>query len=114
MEDDIKANDPSISKHDLNEKVSELINRVENEIREELRGKFPEITEKEIDERVKNIKVKGYLTGDKDKYLSDKAEYAVEDAISKIMFNKPGLLRRGLNCKKNTYARLKVWLGMEK
>ena len=77
LEDDIKANDPSISKHDLNEKVSELINRVENEIREELRGKFPEITEQEIDERVKNIKVKGYLTGDKDKYLSDKAEFAV-------------------------------------
>ena len=114
MEDDIKANDPSISKHDLNEKVSKLINRVENEIREELRGKFPEITEQEIDERVKNIKVKGYLTGDKDKYLSDKAEYAVEDAISKIMFNKPGLLRRGLNSKKNTYADLKDMLGMEK
>ena len=114
LEDDIKANDPSISKHDLNEKVSELINRIENEIREELRGKFPEITEKEIDERVKNIKVKGYLTGDKDKYLSDRAEFAVEDAISKIMFNKPGLLRRGLNVKKNTYADLKDMLGMEK
>ena len=114
LEDDIKANDPFISQHDLNEKVSKLINGVENEIREELRGKFPEITEKEIDERVKNIKVKGYLTGDKDKYLSDRAEFAVEDAISKIMFNKPGLLRRGLNSEKKTYAHLKDMLGMEK
>ena len=115
LEDDIKANDPSISKHDLNEKVSKLINGVENEIREELSGKFPEINEKEIDERVKNIKVKGYLTGDKDKYLSDRAEFVVEDAInSKIMFNKPGLLRRGLNCEKKTYAHLKDMLGMEK
>ena len=92
LEDDIKANDPSISKHDLNEKVSELINRIENEIREELRGKFPEITEKEIDERVKNIKVKGYLTGDKDKYLSDKAEFAVEDAIREALRKKLDIL----------------------
>ena len=114
LEDDIKANDPSISKHDLNEKVSKLISGVEDEIHEELRGKFSEITEKEIDERVRNIKVKGYLTGDKDKYLSDRAEFAVEDAISKIMFNKPGLLRRSLNSKKNTYADLKDMLGMEK
>ena len=90
LEDDIKANDPSISKHDLNEKVSELINRVENEIREELRGKFHEITEEEIDERVRNIRVKGYLTGDKDKYLSDKAEFAVEDAIREALRKKTG------------------------
>ena len=114
LEDDIKANDPSITKHDLNEKVSKLINGVQNEIREELKAKFPEITEKEIDERVRNIKVKGYLTGDKDKYLSDRAEFLVEDAISKIMFNKPGLLKRGLNCEKKTYAHLKDMLGMEK
>ena len=114
LEDDIKANDPSITKHDLNEKVSKLINGVQNEIREELKAKFPEITEKEIDERVRNIKVKGYLTGDKDKYLSDRAEFLVEDAISKIMFNKPGLLKRGLNCEKKTYAHLKDMLGRGK
>ena len=42
---------------------------------------------------------------------SDKAEFHVEDAISKFMFNKPGLLRRGLNCEKRTYAHLKDILG---
>ena len=55
--------------------------------------------------------IKGYLTGDKDKYLSDRAEFKIEDEISKIMFNKPGLLRRGLNCEKKTYAHLKNILG---
>ena len=59
LESDIKANDPSISKHDLNEKVNRLIIGVENEIREELRQQFPEMQEKDIDERVRNIKVKG-------------------------------------------------------
>ena len=43
--------------------------------------------------------------------MSDRAEFHVEDAISKFMFNKPGLLRRGLNCEKRTYAHLKDILG---
>ena len=59
LESDIKANDPSISKTELNEKINNLINGIEQEIREELRQKFPEMQEKDIDERVRNIKVKG-------------------------------------------------------
>ena len=59
LENDIKANDPYISKHDMNEKVKRLIIGIENEIGEELRQKFPEISEKDISKRVKNIGVKG-------------------------------------------------------
>ena len=59
LENDIKANDPYISKYDLNEKVKRLIVGIENEIGEELRQKFPEISEKDISKRVKNIGVKG-------------------------------------------------------
>ena len=59
LENDIKANDPYISKYDLNEKVKRLIIGIENEIGEELRQKFPEISEKDISKRVKNIGVKG-------------------------------------------------------
>ena len=59
LENDIKANDPFISKHDLNEEVKRLIIGIENEIGEELRQKFPEISEKDISKRVKNIGVKG-------------------------------------------------------
>ena len=44
------------------------------------------------------------------KYLSDKAEFPVEEAISKIMFCKPGLLKRGLKCEE-TYGHLKDFLG---
>ena len=59
LENDIKANDPYISKYDLNEKVKRLIIGIENEIGEELRQKFPEISEEDISKRVKNISVKG-------------------------------------------------------
>ena len=59
LENDIKANDPYISKHDMNDKVKRLIISIENEIGEELRQKFPEISEEDISKRVKNISVKG-------------------------------------------------------
>ena len=68
------------------------------------------LPDKEIQERLREIRVKGYLTGDTEKYLSDKAEFPVEEAISKIMFCKPGLLKRGLKCEE-TYGHLKDFLG---
>ena len=94
-------------------------NGIEEKIREGLKKKFPlEAEEKiekklhaKIEERIRNMNVKGHLSGDLEKYQSDKAEYLVEDAISKIMFNKPGLLRRGLKCEKRTYQHLKDILG---
>ena len=94
-------------------------NGLEDKIREELKRKFPKDAEEKIEqkvyakieERIRNMNVKGYLSGDLDKYQSDKAEFMVEDAISKIMFNKPGLLRRGLKCEKRTYQHLKDILG---
>ena len=41
----------------------------------------------------------------------NKAEFLVEDAITKLMVNKPGLLRRGLKTEKKTYQELKSILG---
>ena len=36
-------------------------------------------------------------------YLSEKAEMKVEEALTEIMFGKPGLLLRGLISNRNTY-----------
>ena len=49
--------------------------------------------------------------GDREKYLSDKAEFILEEAISKSMFNMPGLLRRGLKTNQRTYQHLKNIIG---
>ena len=53
------------------------------------------------------MKVKEYidvhLSGDITKYLSEKAEMKVEEALTEIMFGKPGLLLRGLISNRNTY-----------
>lgn len=107
IEDDIKREKPGISAKDLKEKVLQLCNSIENEIRE----KYSHLPEEEINKKIKEVNVKGYLTGDREKYVSDKAEFLVEDAICKIMFDKPGLLRRGLKTAKVTYQHLKNILG---
>ena len=49
--------------------------------------------------------------GDIEKYRSDKAEFIVEEALSKIMAKKPGLLKRGLNCHKRSFPYLKNIIG---
>ena len=61
LENDILAKNPSISKDDLNVLINKLITGIENEIGDELRQKFPDITEKNIFERLRN-------SGDKDKF----------------------------------------------
>ena len=106
VEDDIKQKYPE---EELKEKIDFIISSIEEKIREDLMRKSEE--EKKITERLKKINVKGYLSGDKDKYLSDKAEFLVVDEISKIMLGKPGLLKRGLQNDKRRYEHLKPLLG---
>ena len=52
---------------------------------------------------------------ERDQYLSEKAEYSVDEAISLMMMGHPGLLLRGLKCEgradKNTFSHLKKFLG---
>ena len=61
------------------------------------------------------MKVKEYidvhLSGDIAKYLSEKAEMKVEEALTEIMFGKPGLLLRGLIRNRNTYHHLTKIVG---
>ena len=73
---------------------------MKDQIREDFHQKYPDDSERDINGRVKKLKVKDLLTGDKSIAESDNAEFVVEDAIEKIMINKPGLLRRGLEVKK--------------
>ena len=90
-----------------------LINNIENQIREDFKLTYYKLSEQEIEEKVRGVKVKGYLSGDREKYLSDKAEFIVEEAIvGKIGFNKPGLLREGVKTdNKRTYQHFKNILG---
>ena len=112
IEDDLKRKHPNISDKVVKEKMNNLINNIENQIREDFKLKYYKLSEQEIEEKVRGVKVKGYLSGDREKYLSDKAEFIVEEAIvGKIGFNKPGLLRRGLKTDKRTYQHLKNILG---
>ena len=111
IEDEIRRKDPDISDDDMKEKVNNLSNIIEKQIREDFTQKYSELSEKEINKKVREVNVRGYLTGDREKYVSDKAEFLVEDAICKIMFDKTGLLRRGLKTVKVTYQFLKNILG---
>ena len=131
IEDDFSRSFPQISDEELKEKVRDLGNNIEDQIRKDFRQKYKELSEQkirgshpdksdeevnemvrvEINKKVREVKVRGYLTGDREKYVSDKAEFLVEDAICKIMFHKPGLLRRGLKTAKVTYQHLKKILG---
>ena len=111
IEDEIKRTNPTFSDEEFRNEMDNLINQIENQIREDFKIKFKDLSDNEIERKVREVKVKGYLTGDREKYLSDKAEYIVEEAISQIMFNKPGLLRRGLKAEKKTYQHLSNILG---
>ena len=111
IEEDIRRGHPSISNEEIKEKVDNLCDSVENQIRNDFYQKYCDLSDDEINRKVKDINVKGFLTGDKEKYKSDKAEFLVEDAICKAMFNKIGLLRRGLKTVKKTYQHLKNILG---
>ena len=111
LEEDFKRENPSISDEEIRNEMQNLINKIENLIREDFKLEYSHLSENEIENKVREVKVKGYLTGDREKYFSDKAEFMVEEAIGKIMFNKPGLLRRGLKTDKKTYQHLKNILG---
>ena len=101
LEDDMKKDYPNES---MKEMINATIARIEEQvrddlkkngtgekIREEIRNKLStEVAEEtikkkvrvKIEERIRNMNVKGHLSGDLDRYQSDKAEYLVEDAIS--------------------------------
>ena len=61
----------------VKEKMNNLANNIENQIREDFKLKYYKLSEQEIEEKVRGVKVKGYLSGDREKYLSDKAEFIV-------------------------------------
>ena len=118
IEEDIRKKHPDISDSELKEKLIILSDAIENQIREDFNKKYGNLEKREIDRKVREVNVKGYLTGkggnlskDRDQYLSEKAEFLVEDAICKIMYDQPGLLRRGLKTEKKTYQHLKSILG---
>ena len=111
IERELKRKNRPFSDEEIRNEMDNLIDQIENQIREEFKIKFKDLSVNEIENKVREVKVKGYLTGDREKYLSDKAEYIVEEAISKIMFNKPGLLRRGLKAERKTYQHLNKILG---
>ena len=73
VEESIKKSDAS--NDDVNAKVNNIINDIEAELREDLQRRNPEKIDKEIDDMIKNVNVKGFLTGDRDKYFSDRSSY---------------------------------------
>ena len=95
---------------DMTEEINEMISNIEHLMREELEQN-PNLDQKTIDNRIRNVNIKSFLTGDRNKYLSEKSEYIVDNVICNIMFNRPGLLRRGLKTKKNTFQHMKKIAG---
>ena len=111
VEADVKRKFPDITEKEIQEKVKDICNNIEQQVKEEFMQKYPNSSKGEIGKKLRELNVKGFLTGDMEKYLGDKAEYLVEEPISQIMFNKPGLLRRGLNLEKKSYQHLSNILG---
>ena len=80
-----------------------------------MKAKYGIKEDSDLERKVHQMKVKEYidvhLSGDIAKYLSEKAEMKVEEALTEIMFGKPGLLLRGLIRNRNTYHHLTKIVG---
>ena len=110
VENEIKGTGQSISPKELKSEISDLKNRIVKQIRKELKAKHGIKDERDLEKKVHQMMVKEYVTehlsGDIPKYLSEKSEVKVEEALFRIMSGKPGMLRRGLIRNKTTYQHL--------
>ena len=75
VEDEIKGRDASLSNKEVNEELIDLSKKIVVQLKKELREKFEGISEKDLNKKLHELNVKGHLTGDLDKYQSDKSEY---------------------------------------
>ena len=71
IEDDMRRNNPDISDDEVKEKVRDLTNNIENQIKDDFKQKYSQLSEEQINKKVREVNVKGYLTGDREKYLRE-------------------------------------------
>ena len=115
IEEEIKGRNPCSSVNEVKKEICALSMRIVEQVTKDLAAKYQINDQGELQKKLHQLRVKEcvkeHLAGDLSKYLSDKAEVQVEDALSIMMFDKPGLLRRGLNCNRVKFGHLKNIIG---
>ena len=115
VEEEIKGKNSPMSSRRIREEISDLKTKIVRQIRKEIKAKHGIKDDGDLSKKIHQMKVKEYvdshLSGDIGKYLSEKSEMIVEDALLRILSGKPCLLRRGLIRNKDTYKHLKAIIG---
>merc|ERR1712126_342744 len=79
---------------------------LELHVREQILIKDPDISQEDLNRRVQSLLNESSTAKQLERYLCDKAEYKVEEALTRLFDGKPGFLVRGLKCERSTLSHL--------